>query len=183
MGGLGSGRVLGWQATEKIDGLLDLDIRLLKKRGLLKPNTAVTVNWGFGNGRSSSIQIQMASSRDSLALSYYVTRAGAEHGIYQVEVIQLTTTPCHLGGYRNWFFCPKCDRRCEILYTGMPFRCRECHNLSYASQSESKKDRGYRRARKINKRLGGNGSIFPVHIRPKGMHHSTFMHLSSILWR
>jgi len=177
MGGLGSGRMLGWNATPKVESLLGLDIRLLKRRGGLKPNTTSTITWNFGNTSST---IQMTSEGQSLLLSYHLTKAGASHSTHQMEAIRLTTTPCHLGGYRNWFLCPRCDRRCEILYAGMPFYCRKCHNLSYESQSESKKDRAYRRARKINRRLDGDGSIFEVPIKPWGMHHTTFMRLSSM---
>ncbi|MDP2784897.1 MAG: hypothetical protein Q8O38_09955 [Sulfurimicrobium sp.] len=50
----------------------------------------------------------------------------------------LTTTRHRNGGPRRWFACPRCDRRCAVLYLrGGALACRQCHGLVYASQRES----------------------------------------------
>lgn len=55
--------------------------------------------------------------------------------------IDITKTPCHLGGERSWFICPlevlgvPCNRRVGNLFAvwGL-FGCRHCHRLGYKSQ-------------------------------------------------
>lgn len=56
--------------------------------------------------------------------------------------IGLTQTPCHLGGYRRWFVCPRCDRRMGFLYMRHGrFACRHCQKIAYQSQSGDSEDR------------------------------------------
>lgn len=56
--------------------------------------------------------------------------------------INLTQTPCHLGGYRRWFICPMCSNRMGMLYMRHGrFACRHCHRISYHSQSGNAEDR------------------------------------------
>jgi hypothetical protein len=46
--------------------------------------------------------------------------------------ISLLHTPCHYGGYREWFECPGCFKRVGILYRDKShFKCRKCLNLVY----------------------------------------------------
>jgi len=55
-----------------------------------------------------------------------------------VQTIALTRTPCHFGGERYWFECPKCSKRVAVLYLRDElFLCRHCHKISYRSQSFS----------------------------------------------
>lgn len=39
-------------------------------------------------------------------------------------------------GYRPWFVCPQCERRCAILY-GSAHVCRLCAGVAYPSEYES----------------------------------------------
>ena len=56
----------------------------------------------------------------------------------RIEVLgirmETTTTPCHFGGVRHWFICPRCKRRVGTLYKP-PMKnellCRKCHSLRY----------------------------------------------------
>lgn len=90
--------------------------------------------------------------------------------------IDFTTTQCHFGGYRLWFICPRCGRRCGILY---PEVCRLCRGLRYASEGESEVDRLLRKALKIRTKLGqtsgGTLAYFPM--KPKRMRWHTYMRL------
>jgi hypothetical protein len=78
--------------------------------------------------------------------------------------VQLTWTPCHLGGQRPWFLCEgvrarRCRRRTAILYDGGGwFACRDCCGLAYRSQQETPLYRS-RRARKATARLGASPSM------------------------
>ncbi len=52
--------------------------------------------------------------------------------------ITIVKTPCHYGGYREWFECPKCNKRAGILYRAEDeFKCRKCLNLNYQSQKQN----------------------------------------------
>lgn len=66
-----------------------------------------------------------------------------------------------------------------IIYGGAVFACRQCHNLAYPSQREDASDRAARRAERIRIKLGWEPGILNGDWgRPKGMHRSTFLHLS-----
>lgn len=56
----------------------------------------------------------------------------------------LSSSQPGFGGHRQWLRCPKCDRRCRVLYQkpGHPdFLCRICNDLTYEStQSRKTKD-------------------------------------------
>lgn len=47
------------------------------------------------------------------------------------ELIRWDITTPHYGGQRRWWLCPRCGRRCAVLYGGPRFWCRLCHNLTY----------------------------------------------------
>ena len=48
------------------------------------------------------------------------------------QVINFTKTPCTFGGFRYWFLCPDCGRRCASLYRKKHhFTCRVCLRLKY----------------------------------------------------
>lgn len=94
-------------------------------------------------------------------------------------LIRLEWTPCHYGGCRPWFTCPRCGRRSRHIYLGVVAACRVCHDLAYQCQRETDTDRALRKARKINERLGGTSDLVnpPLH-KPKGMHWRTFDRLT-----
>ena len=49
--------------------------------------------------------------------------------------VQTQTSPCHLGGERRWFTCPRCSKRVAVIYTpGRYFACRQCCGLGYATE-------------------------------------------------
>ena len=53
------------------------------------------------------------------------------------QKIEMITTPCHKGGGRLWFKCPKCGKRAGKLYRpilDIEYLCRGCHGLVYRSQ-------------------------------------------------
>jgi hypothetical protein len=92
------------------------------------------------------------------------------------RLIEVTTTPCHLGGVRSWFVCPTCGRRCAILY---PHDCRLCRNGHYASELQSPLDRKLNKAFKIRGRLGqrSGGTLAPFPEKPKRMRWHTYLRL------
>ncbi|MEX2375394.1 MAG: hypothetical protein WD942_07375 [Dehalococcoidia bacterium] len=115
-----------------------------------------------------------------------------EDGGIRVEVIRESTrttvassvpvvwTPCRFGGERPWFQCPECRRTVMHVYVTLRdyLACRACAGLTYASQQEGITDRRMRRARKLRRRVGGNGDLihsFPA--KPPRMHHRRYERL------
>ena len=83
------------------------------------------------------------------------------------------------GGQRFYFLC-ECGRRVEKLHTfgDRPWRCRHCHNLTYAARQAVPRHRHVLRAQKIREQLGGSPSMleqFPP--KPRGMHRKRYAQL------
>lgn len=89
-------------------------------------------------------------------------------------------TPCTYGGERLWLTCPSCHSRRRVLYSVVGrFRCRQCHDLAYASTREDTHDRSIRRTRKLHKRLSASGNdLFTFPDKPRGMHWGTYEHIA-----
>ncbi|MDH5694857.1 MAG: hypothetical protein OEZ47_17305 [Gammaproteobacteria bacterium] len=124
MGGIGSGRHsrLSWKDTT--DDYRSLDIRRLKRDGLLEPEQRFGWQWSRLGSVIASINIHTKSGE--IILSY--RQRNTEETEWQDEKysVYLDYTPCHLGGERPWFLCPArgCGKRVAILYGGAIFACR-----------------------------------------------------------
>ena len=93
--------------------------------------------------------------------------------------VMIDSTPCRYGGFRRWFLCLKCGRRCTVLhFVGGMFACRQCHKLVYASQSENARSRLFRRVDAIRARLGWKpGILSPNGAKPDRMHWRNYLGL------
>ncbi len=144
MGGFGSGRS-GWKG--KTRDFVRLDILRIQKLGALRSGYSGSLSWRDGGSMTLFV------SADSLRLSFRVrVRGGDWEDVTQT--IPTEWTPCRFGGKRPWFRCPRCGRRCYVLYGNQRFLCRKCQDLAYASQCETLQDRMFRRANKLRGRLG-----------------------------
>ena len=97
----------------------------------------------------------------------------------QDYTVLLDSMPCHLGGRRWWFLCPRTSRRCGKLYLpngGRRFWSRQAYGLVYQVQREVPLDRAHRSVARAYAKVGGiyrtAGVGWPQ--RPKGMHHRTY---------
>ena len=65
--------------------------------------------------------------------------------------------PWRFRGQRYYFVC-ECGRRVEKLhaFADRPWRCRDCHNLTYAARQALPRDRHLLTAQKIRHRLEGS---------------------------
>ena len=141
MGGLGSGRT-SWHGA--LDQRIAVDVRDFERRGLLKHRRFFTWVWSIDGRETSRISVYVGDN--DVTLDYSCRRSGEEWRPIK-ETVGLSTTPCHLGGHRVWFLCPRCYRRSAKLYFAVPyFLCRNCCSLPYASQQESPRDRANRKA-------------------------------------
>lgn len=97
--------------------------------------------------------------------------------------VSFTYTTPGAGGKRVWFLCPRCRRRCRILYGGHPFACRQCHNLTYKTRQQSRLDARQtairNRMRKLEARLGTNDTqmAYKSPDKPPTMQHRTYYRL------
>jgi len=147
--------------------LIRLDVRALFRDGSLTPGRYVTKQWSR-QGQVFAV-VQFIAGKGRLTICNKEWQA-----CYSVR---LTWTACPLGGHRVWFRCPKCQRRCALIYSddGIQFACRECLDLGYQSQLDDKAWRELRRRNKIRDILGWHGHNEGE--RPKGMRQATFQRL------
>ncbi|MFN8866718.1 MAG: hypothetical protein ACK51G_05935 [Pseudomonadota bacterium] len=163
----GAGRS-GWRA--KAEGSLRLDLRQFKQRGLLFPGSDFTWRWRYGSGGESAGNIGVRIGQCQVALQFSINGKNASHAV------DLDRTACTFGGSRQWFGCPRCHRRCLVLYLcGVAFLCRLCSGVAYTSQSEDVIGRSWRRQQRLEARLGPDGA------RPKRMHRATYERLQAAM--
>ena len=178
MGGIGSGRRPSYSGRDTTEDSQPLDIRRLQRAGVLTPGRFVGWQWTVNDKVHSSIRI--IADTNSLTLSYsYALRGNPAEAVNQT--VWLESTPCALGGHRQWFTCPSCKRRVAVIYgSGRLFACRRCKGLAYSCQGESVDDRAARRADCLRKKLGWEpGILNGPGLRPRGMHWRTYERLQA----
>jgi len=178
MGGTGSGRPRadGRGLTETY---YSLDVDQLRKAGVLVPGSNRVWSWSFGGKQVAAVCLSFEQNRLNLSYSIQIGDGPWKPLSETVGVVWLN---CTYGGNRPYLICPAkvdgvdCDRRVRKLYlrSGL-FRCRGCHRLAYACQSEVRWERALRRANKIRQQLGGKpGLQQPLADPPKGMWQETY---------
>jgi hypothetical protein len=176
MGGLGSGRPPSFPTT--LDDLKAVDLRYLRRHGLLEPGRGGTLRWSRAGRETGSIGLRC--SGDAVLLSYRVASWRDTQAEDVEERVPLVRTAQPFGGERLWFACPGCGRRCAVLYGGRRFRCRLCVGVPYGSQREAAHERLLRRLQAIRARLGGNeyaSLAMPFPEKPKRMRQATYARL------
>jgi hypothetical protein len=180
MGGYGSGR---WgtskpNAKTLADGCLALDIKLLVKAGVVRPNVDHRGSWEWRKSPEDvkpssriSFEAKTGGSGGTLWLRYSVTvrRAEGEPVPESMDYpVALVTTSLPSGGRRWWFFCraykkkvkEPCGRRVGKLFLphgGRIFACRHCYELAYESSRRSHK--GSRMWDSIGAAAGISGAV------------------------
>lgn len=171
MGGFGSGSWYRWDKQTTCNEVNRVDIRYMKKRGLLHPGTSGSLSWTRGEEEAGSIRYHVEKYR--LILSYRHRPHGGDWESVE-EAIWFDRTSCNYGGERLWLKCPHCHRRVAVLYgPGKRFLCRQCHKLPYGSQMSGKLDslvdQKHKLGNKTYKYYDGEGWG-----KKKGMHWKTF---------
>lgn len=176
MGGRGSGRRSSYSGKAETSDSTPLDIRKIARKGLLAPGSSFSWQWTVNNRQVAGIRIRV-DFLQGVVLSYRMKSTGE----VVEQRVQTQTSPCHLGGQRHWFTCPRCSKRVAVLYApGRYFACRQCGGLGYATQKEGAGDRAATKANKLRKRLGWPTGIFNGDGgKPKGMHWTTYLRLKS----
>ena len=176
MGGRGSGRRTSYSGKPETDDSMPLDIRKISRKGLLLPGNSFGWQWTVSDRQVAGISIRVDFDQ-GMVLSY---RMKSTDEVIEQRV-QTQTSPCHLGGQRYWFTCPRCSKRVAMLYLpGWYFACRQCGGLGFPTQKEGVGDRASTRADKIRKHLGWEAGILNGDGgKPKGIHWKSYQRLKA----
>ena len=132
MGGRGSGRQSSFSSKPETNESMPLDIRKITRKGLLRTGMSFSWQWLVNDLPVAGISIKVVFDQ-GMVLSWRVRRTGE----VVEQRVQTQTSPCHMGGNRHWFTCPRCSKRVAVLYApGRYFACRQCGGLGYATQKE-----------------------------------------------
>ncbi|MDQ3159366.1 MAG: hypothetical protein M3P98_04520 [bacterium] len=138
------------------DGLCILDMKWLRKKKYIEENCIWngSLHWTHRpSGTRSNINayIDNTSKIPTIKLSYTQTSYSTGEKSHYEYAIRLLKTPCKFGGSRHWFTCPlqhngiACNRKASKLYlSGKYFGCRHCHQLSYNSKNENRKNKYFK---------------------------------------
>jgi hypothetical protein len=136
------GAVGRWATRSTVEAYARVDVRQLRRSGLLQVGQDYTSRW------SSGLEVRSTVLADGLRLEH-------EGRSY---VVRLEWEPLHYGGVRPWFRCPVagCGRRCGVLYRSGVFACRRCVGAVYRSQRVSRADRLAWKVDRLMARLGSD---------------------------
>jgi hypothetical protein len=110
-----------------------------RRRGKLRLGAWCLITFG----KEKPDRILVFTKADGTGLTFIKRRPDGALGKLFVS---FTYTPTAFNGWRPWFCCPGCGKRCRCLYGANTLRCRKCLGLVYASQSERTYWRALRRA-------------------------------------
>ena len=108
MGGPRSGTWYRWNTATTLNDRIAVDVRDWQRRELLVPGRHFSWAWSADGEVKDSIQVRV--EHDRVTLVYKQRRPGDDWRSVE-ETITLTSTPCHFGGRRVWFVCPRCHDR------------------------------------------------------------------------
>ena len=111
MGGRGSGRCPSYGGKPETNDSMPLDIRKMTRKGLLSVGNRFSWQWLVNDQPVAGISIRV--DFQSMLLSYQMKSTGE----VVAQRVRTQTTPCHLGGERHWFTCPRCNKRVAVLST------------------------------------------------------------------
>ncbi len=173
MGGWGSGPQSSKPDTSQAKRV---DIRYMRKHGLLLPGSMGSLRWTRGGEPNGYIWYTMGLDATSLTLDYKVRQHGEDWQSMSYTV-SLESIPCRYGGKRQYFRCPNfyCSRRCEVLYSyGVYFVCQQCCGYLYPSQKGDRLNKLLEAKRKIGARIFEDWNGSDGWRKTKGMHWRTF---------
>jgi len=172
MGGTGSGNWCRWNTRDTTEDHKKIDIRLMKRKGWLRPGGVGSLIWKRDGEPCGDIRYQCYEDR--LVLDYRYREGGADWEPVK-QSVTITTTPCNYGHSRQWFLCPHCGYRCALLYSASRlFLCRKCYELPYASQMQGDLDRLVDQKHKLGKQIFEHYDYGDGWMKKKGIHWKTF---------
>ena len=172
MGGIGSGNWYRWDTKTTAEDCKRIDIRFMKRQGLLRPGFSGSLSWKRNGETSGNINYRFPGNH--LLLNYRCRVNGGEWESVE-QSIPITTTACNYGNERQWFLCSRCHYRCAILYSvSTLFLCRKCYRLPYRSQMHGYLDRLLDQKHGLGERIFEHYEFGEGWLKKKGMHQRTF---------
>lgn len=156
MGGINSGRSSrpkAWISKKLTMGALSgLNISEFIKKQRAAPDSRFV----FGD-----IQLELEESNILLT---------SKNGALVTPSIQISSMPCHYGGFRHFALCPICSKRVSTLYKYKTcFACRICFRMHYPSQNQPLYYKMLLKVEKAHKQIDNDPWT-----KPKGMRKKTF---------
>ena len=178
MGGYNSGRQGGRPTIQATQSFV-LNMASLTRAGI-KPGFHGKATLRFGE-ESFPVDLEIDTRRGApgfIDLTHETRHVHREQESIRYR-ISLNTSQPHFGGLRYWFCCPRTGTWAAKLYLplgGRRFLSREAYRLAYACQREVRRDRLFRKARKMFWALGGEGYAMDQSAppKPKGMWQRTY---------
>ena len=175
MGGPGSGDWYRWGKKTTTDEVKRIDIRYMRKQGLLKPGAQGSLNWTCRGEPSGNVRYTCYPHELQL---HYRYRKNNEDWQPVEQRITLERTRCNYGGDRPWFRCPQCFKRVAVLYgADVLFLCRHCYQLPYTSRNQGYMDKLIDQKHALGKRIFEHYEFGEGWGKKKGMHRKTFNRL------
>lgn len=156
---------------EVVEDYQSIDVRAIARAGLFASRGREELLRIKPGRRSDALWVHVQYADDRVRLLY--DWVGRQHR----EDIEIDRTPCHFGGARLWFLCPRCGVRSSVLHLKSPgVACRACHGLVYRTQRLGVCGRSWTKQRKIERMLTPNFG------RPKRMSHARYARLIAQLY-
>lgn len=159
MGGIGSGAQRSTHVGN-VEDMLTLDIRALKRLGVLRTGECVIDNMYWSIGGLSTAYARLRVDICDIERGGTLTITGDMPGGAITQHIAIEALPSSFGGYRCYFVCPVTAARCEILYyADGHFASRKAQRLSYIAQGMTDLSRARRKIAKLHSRLEGTNGF------------------------
>jgi len=142
-----------WDKKRTVEDCKSISISFLRRNGYFDsplPRGIVWTNRCGEETASMTVSVHTSEVEGHIRLLYTITDRNTGKVSHFDYKVQLTATPCHLGGVRWWFICPLnrngvyCGRRVAKLYRAPRadyYGCRHCYDLSYESRNDSRHGR------------------------------------------
>jgi hypothetical protein len=156
-----------------VEDCLELAVDELARQGLFRTplDTRATLSWGSEHPLDISdpieVLVELGRFCPRFTLAYEIRQDGKSFP--RRHRVGLEQTWPQFGGWRWWFSCPRCGRRCDKLYLppdAADFACRRCHGLLYLSQRLGRCARAGVRAEHLAERLGVSPEEYSCGVEP-----------------
>ena len=142
------------RGARRVESQSSIDLADLNKRKLIRVGNSFKLTWNINGEVTKTARVSVVE--EGLVFSYRVKDEATQDWRLNNQTILFGYTPTAFGGQRRWFTCPKCSRNRRVIFLNRQLLCRECLRLTYESQYERDFNRGFERAGKIRKKLGGD---------------------------
>lgn len=144
-----NGRIAGKPRVAICEQVPQVDVRHLKKQGFL-PDGMATRSHALLGLFPDDVRIEVRPDTNRILIA--VQRKGQE---FETPVDLTWAYPNF--GVRTYLICPKCYRRCEVLYLLTDLGCRFCQPVKFMSQKwPARAWTQFNKAKRIRQKAGAN---------------------------